>query len=135
MRQGWVGPGPPPLTAFLTFISRKDNSHSYTQLILALGIVREPTVLGFITSNIYLTRNESQKGREWRGSCLDGRIEEIDVNLCRSRFLDCDRALKDVCSLSHPAFRAFQTRLCSGPAFRGGTSENEEGVIHVRSSV
>ena len=42
--------GPPPLTAFLTFISRKDNSHSYTHLILALGIVREPTVWVFITS-------------------------------------------------------------------------------------
>ena len=26
------------------------NSHSYTHLILALGIVREPTVWGFITS-------------------------------------------------------------------------------------
>ena len=26
------------------------NSHSYTHLILALGIVREPTVCGFITS-------------------------------------------------------------------------------------
>ena len=25
------------------------NSHSYTHLILALGIVREPTVWGFIT--------------------------------------------------------------------------------------
>ena len=42
--------GPPPLTVFLTFISRKYNSHSYTHLILALGIVREPTVWGFITS-------------------------------------------------------------------------------------
>ena len=42
--------GPPPLTAFLTFISRKENSQSYTHLILALGIVREPTVWGFITS-------------------------------------------------------------------------------------
>ena len=42
--------GPPPLTAFLTFISHKDNSHSYTHLIRALGIVREPTVAGFITS-------------------------------------------------------------------------------------
>jgi hypothetical protein len=42
--------GPPPLTVFSTFISRKDNSHSYTHLILALGIVREPTVWGFITS-------------------------------------------------------------------------------------
>ena len=38
--------GPPPLTVFLTFISRIDNSHSYTHLILALGIVREPTVGG-----------------------------------------------------------------------------------------
>ena len=28
------------------------NSHSYTHLILALGIVREPTVWVFITSNI-----------------------------------------------------------------------------------
>jgi hypothetical protein len=28
------------------------NSHSYTHLILALGIVREPTVWDFITSNI-----------------------------------------------------------------------------------
>ena len=28
------------------------NSHSYTHLILALGIVREPTLWGFITSNI-----------------------------------------------------------------------------------
>ena len=26
------------------------NSHSYTHLIVALGIVREPTVWGFITS-------------------------------------------------------------------------------------
>ena len=26
------------------------NSHSYTHLILALGIVREPTIWGFITS-------------------------------------------------------------------------------------
>ena len=26
-------------------------SHSYTHLILALGIVREPTVWGFLTSN------------------------------------------------------------------------------------
>ena len=26
------------------------NSHSYTHVILALGIVREPTVWGFITS-------------------------------------------------------------------------------------
>ena len=26
------------------------NSHSYTHLILALGIVREPTLWGFITS-------------------------------------------------------------------------------------
>ena len=42
--------GPPPLMVFSTFISRKDNSHSYTHLILALGIVREPTVWGFITS-------------------------------------------------------------------------------------
>ena len=42
--------GPPPLTVFFTFISRIDNSHSYTHLILALGIVREPTVCGFITS-------------------------------------------------------------------------------------
>ena len=43
--------GPPPLThGILTFISRKDNSHSYTHLILALGIVREPTIWGFITS-------------------------------------------------------------------------------------
>ena len=42
--------GPPLLTALSTFISRKDNSHSYTYLILALGIVREPTVWGFITS-------------------------------------------------------------------------------------
>ena len=46
--------GPPPLTAFLTFISRQSISHSYTHLILALGIVREPTVWGFITSkNIF----------------------------------------------------------------------------------
>ena len=28
----------------------KDNPHSYIHLILALGIVREPTVWGFITS-------------------------------------------------------------------------------------
>ena len=42
--------GPPPLTAFLTFISRIDHSHSYTHLILALCIVREPTIWGFITS-------------------------------------------------------------------------------------
>ena len=28
------------------------NSHSYTRLILALGIVRKPTVRGFITLNI-----------------------------------------------------------------------------------
>ena len=28
----------------------KDDSHSYTHLILALGIVREPTVWGFIAS-------------------------------------------------------------------------------------
>ena len=27
------------------------NSHSYTHLILVLGIVREPTVWGFITSH------------------------------------------------------------------------------------
>ena len=26
------------------------NSHTYTRLILALGIVREPTIWGFITS-------------------------------------------------------------------------------------
>ena len=45
-----VRAGPPPLTVFLTFISRKDNSHGYTHLILALGIVREPTVWGFIIS-------------------------------------------------------------------------------------
>ena len=32
-----------------TFIV-KDNSHSYTHLILALGIVREPTIRGLITS-------------------------------------------------------------------------------------
>ena len=36
--------------SFLTFISRQSISHSYTHLILALGIVREPTVWGFITS-------------------------------------------------------------------------------------
>ena len=29
------------------------NSHSYTHLILALGIVKEPTVWGFITSKYY----------------------------------------------------------------------------------
>ena len=40
----------PPLTAFLAFISRQDNYHSYTHLIVALGIVREPTVWVFITS-------------------------------------------------------------------------------------
>ena len=45
----------------------KDNSHSYTHLILALGIVREPIVWGLLLQNIYLTRNKSQKGREWRG--------------------------------------------------------------------
>ena len=27
------------------------NSHSYTHLILALGIVRKPTIWGFITSH------------------------------------------------------------------------------------
>ena len=47
----------------------KGNSHSYTHLILALGIVREPTDGGLLLQNISLTRNESQKGREWRGSC------------------------------------------------------------------
>ena len=33
------------------------NSHSYTHLILALGIVREPTLWGFITHTImaYMT--------------------------------------------------------------------------------
>ena len=36
--------------AFLTFISRQSYSHSYTHLILALGIVREPIIWGFITS-------------------------------------------------------------------------------------
>ena len=45
-----VSTGPPPLTPFLTFISRQSISHRYTHLILALGIVREPTVWGFITS-------------------------------------------------------------------------------------
>ena len=43
--------GHPPLTAFLTFISRQSYYHSYTHLILALGIVREPTVWGFMNSN------------------------------------------------------------------------------------
>ena len=33
------------------------NSHSYTHLILALGIVREPTVWGFITSKYPGTRD------------------------------------------------------------------------------
>ena len=33
------------------------NSHSYTHLILALGIVREPTVWGFITSKYSCTRD------------------------------------------------------------------------------
>ena len=32
------------------FIMYASNSHSYTHLILALGIVREPTVWVFITS-------------------------------------------------------------------------------------
>ena len=45
------------------------NSHSYTHLILALGIVREPTVWGLLLQTVSLTRNESQKNREWRGSC------------------------------------------------------------------
>ena len=36
--------GPPPLMALLTFISRQSYSHSYIHLILALGIVREPTL-------------------------------------------------------------------------------------------
>ena len=38
------------LGAFLTSFLVKDNSHSYTHLILALGIVREPTLWWFITS-------------------------------------------------------------------------------------
>ena len=45
------------LGAFLTFISRKDNSHSYTHLILALGIVREPTVWALLLQNIYCTHD------------------------------------------------------------------------------
>ena len=47
---GGIMAGPLPLTVFSTFILVKDNSHRYTHLILALGIVREPTVWGFITS-------------------------------------------------------------------------------------
>ena len=47
------------------------NYHSYTNLMLALGIVREPTIWGLLLQNIYLTRNECQKGREWRGSSRD----------------------------------------------------------------
>ena len=53
---------------FLLSFLVKDNSHSYTHLKLALGIVREPTVWGLLLQHISLTRNESQKHREWRRS-------------------------------------------------------------------
>ena len=47
------GGGPSPANAMCAgvflFIPTT-NSHSYTHLILALGIVREPTAWGFITS-------------------------------------------------------------------------------------
>ena len=38
------------------------NSHSYTHLILALGIVREPTVWGLLLHNI-LTYNDTGRAR------------------------------------------------------------------------
>ena len=49
-RRGLGTGGPRPLTPFRFSFLVKDNSNSYTHLILALGIVREPTVWGFITT-------------------------------------------------------------------------------------
>ena len=87
-----MGPGsvgwPPPLTAFSTFISRKDNSHSYTHLILALGIAREPTVWGLLLQNISLTRMKVKKAVSGGGPVHAGvsmwrharKLQERDVH-------------------------------------------------------
>ena len=62
------------------------NSHSYTHLILALGIVREPTVWGFITSkypgihDIGLpTHREVNEGHKAAGGCKVGGGSDPDL--------------------------------------------------------
>ena len=49
-RQAWYSQDPLHSRPFLLSFLVKGNSHSYTHLIRALGIVRDPTVWGFITS-------------------------------------------------------------------------------------
>ena len=48
-----------------------NNSHSYTPLIIALGIVRKPTVWGFITSEYPGTHDIGRTIDRW------GRLSEV----------------------------------------------------------
>ena len=71
----------------LSFIV-KDNSHSYTHLVLALGIIREPTIWGFITTK----RPGSWRTVEPRGfpfTCPPPHLQSLLVNSVYESAIDC----------------------------------------------
>ena len=94
------------------------NSHSYTHLILVLGIGREPTVWGFITSK-YSYTNENDPvidclAGQKRVLCLH--YHTFDAHFSGVQRHDplyplCDSAGTH-CSLDHPQYYANTMRAC-----------------------